>query len=137
MLTIRTAGLLLLHPRVRGLGHVERREQVQLDDLPHEPGRDRGRVGGRCAAGVVDQHVEPAVPLHRLIDGQPRLLRVAHVGGDEAQPFGQRQRLVPAAHHHDRARGGERPRDAEADAARPAGDERDPPAEKIDLVVHS
>jgi hypothetical protein len=39
-------------------GEDHRRGEVELDDRPDEPGRDRGGVGRGLTTGVVDQHVE-------------------------------------------------------------------------------
>ena len=56
----RPAARLALHHLVGGLGDVQRRDQVQLDDLGV---KSRGRGGGRRGRGsarVADQHVDPA-----------------------------------------------------------------------------
>ena len=63
---------------------VQRRGEVQLDDLGVEPGRRRGGVGRRRTAGVVDYHVEPSVTGRRPpVDQPPGLVGVTHVGRDE------------------------------------------------------
>ena len=61
MFTIDAAGVLALHHRVGRLGHEQRREQVELDDLVVEPRRGLGGERVRRPARVVDQDVEPAV----------------------------------------------------------------------------
>ena len=87
-------------------------------------------------AGIVDEHVKPAMLGERCRDHLGDRLRLRHVGGRIADLDAEIGRdLVPglgdlgggakAVQHDGRSGLGQRARDAEADAAGRAGDQRD------------
>jgi len=116
---------LLLHHVVRRLRHPDRRQHVQGHDALGVAGRRGGGVGGRRATGVVDHDVEATLVRDDRVDQGVGLVRLPHIGLDEDHAV--RQRLgFGAPADDDRGTGVEEsPGDAAADAARPAGDQRD------------
>ncbi len=121
----RSAVRLLLHHRVGGLRDVQRRDQVQLDDLGVEPRGCGGGRGGRGTARVADHDVHAAEQVRALLDEPPRLLRVPDVrAGERGGPAvrgGRGRGLVPAADEHLRAGAEEPLGDARSDAPCTAG----------------
>ena len=83
-------------------------------------GGDGRGVGRRAAAGVVDEHVDAAELLDDRVDGGPRRLAVAQVGGEERPVVGEVVDLVAGADRDGGAGVGEALRDAAPDAARAA-----------------
>jgi hypothetical protein len=121
----RPAVRLFLHHRVGGLRHVQRCDQVQLDDLGVEPRRRGGGRGGRGAARVADHHVDTAELLRAGLDDPPRLVRIPDVRASErGGPVvhrGQGSGLA-AGTDHDLCPGAEEPLgDARPDAPGAAG----------------
>ncbi len=124
---------LLTHHQVRGLRDVEGGQQVQRDDLLHEPGRDGGRLRVRGAPGIVHQDVQPPEPGGGGVDQRCRLRGVADVAGVERRRpsarRGQRRRFAAPADQHLRPGGEEGLGDGAADALGATGDQYRPAGE--------
>src|SRR5690606_17314490 len=114
-----------------GLGQRHRGDDVDLQGAAPLCDGFGGEVGGRGHAGVVDQDVDPAVPLDDEVDQAVQRLLVAQVdggGGDALRVLGRQfAQLVGGAGRadHQRAAFGVAAGDRGADAAAGTGDERD------------
>ena len=108
----------MLHHGVGRLRRVKHPEQVEFDHLLVEP---RGGLGGRDmrrTTGVVDQHVQPTVPLVNVVDQAGDGVRIANVAPMEL--VADALDGPAGAGHHGRALGGEH-------VADPGPDPRTPP----------
>ncbi len=126
----------------RRVGHQPGPLHVQLDHGAEAFRRDRLGRGEELAAGVVDQHVEPAVALEQAVEEAVDRLLVAdvqrlevegpgHAGGELR---GLRQRLLAAAAaDHGGAEAGQLQRRLPPEAAAGAGDDADLPLEQVGL----
>ena len=126
---------MLTHPRHDRAAGEEHRRDVHVHDLPPLVERDLGERPHRerrVEAGVVDEDVDAAAALHRLVD-HPADGRL--VGNVDLEPDAVRERLrrlarvLEVGDDHARARVGEASRDRVADALRAAGDDCDLPVE--------
>ena len=105
---------------------VQRRDQVQLDDLGVEPRRRGGGRGGRGAARVADHHVDAAELLRADLRSAaaPRSGSLTSARVNEAirsSTAGRAARLAAGADHDLRAGAEEPLGDARPDAPRAAG----------------
>ena len=118
-----------------GLTAIEHAGHVGIDDVvPVLGGHGHERLES-TDAGVVDENVEPAERGHRLIDHARDVELFADVRDNALHRAGEGAQLLvgvldasrpDAAERHAAAALGQRLHDGEADAATPAGDERDP-----------
>ena len=110
-------------------GHPLGPADVEAGHRPPALGLDRLGRDEVLAARVVDEHVEPAVPLQALAHDPLGVLVAADVAGhrarERADPLaGVRQHVLPAAGEDDvRSAGGELGRGGAAEVGAAAGDE--------------
>ena len=128
MLTIDAADALLHHRARHRLAAEEHRLQVHREHAVEILFGEIEEIAGVRDAGVVDEHVDAAVPRERPRDDRVDVRLARDVAADELGA-GDRRRggraggLVAIGEHDRRALGGEALRAREADAARGAGDD--------------